>query len=526
MALPHAPVPHASLSRGAKALGLFLLAALIALGVLAAVVFSPPIAIQADEGQARIVFTADRRSVFLAGDCLTVRWQVTRIRAVAVNGQPTPGEGEQRVCVSPAPETLPTLQVVFQDNSVQKYVLPISIVSRSPLLWAALACALLLLGLAAGIAFAPRLAAVRLYLGRAIRLVERALLLVCVTGLLLELGTRWYFSNFGTEREKVMYLYSAAEINSRSSAQLIPMPYVSYVASPSYEGHNRLGYRGPEVAIPKPPGVFRIVALGGSTTYSTATTAEEAYPHQLQILLREGYGYANVEVVNAGLPGYTSWDLLAAYIYRVVELEPDMLLIYEGINDVEPRSVAPDCYRGLNPLRGLNPMRGLWQWPQVDSPSALYRLVAIRFGWMPDPAALTGRFNLYSTACARPFLDDSRIPLNPPVYFERNLREIIALARSQAVQVMLSTWATYRPDGDPGPLPPIWYEAVAEHNDILRQLADKFRLPLYDLAATDFGQIPDYWALPDTVHVAARGAREQAARYAAFIAQRGLIPPP
>ncbi len=522
MVSPRVPVPHAALSRGAQALGIFLLAALIALSALAAIVISPPIAIQADAGQARIVFAADRRSVFLAGDCLTVRWQVTGIQTVAVNGQPTLGEGEQRVCITAAPETLPTLQVVFQDNSVQKYVLPISIVSRQPLLWAALASALLLAVLAGWIACAPSLIAIRPYLGKTIRLIERALLLACVAGLLLELGVRWYVANFGTEREKVMYLYSAAEITGRASSQLIPMPYVNYVASPDYEGHNRLGYRGPEVAIPKPSNVFRIVALGGSTTYSTATTAEEAYPHQLQNILREDYGQANVEVVNAGLPGYTSWDLLAAYMYRVVELEPDMLLIYEAINDVEPRSVAPDCYQGLNPLRGLNPTRGLWQQPQVDSPSALYRLIAIHFGWIPNPAALAGRFNLYSIACPRPFLDDSRISLNPPVYFERNLRAIIALAQSQSVQVMLSTWATYRPDGDPGALPPAWYEAAAEHNDIVRRLADELRLPLYDLAVTDFGQIPDYWALPDTVHMAARGAREQAARYAAFIVQQGF----
>lgn len=523
MTLPHTPEPH-PLSRGAKALGIFLLAALIACIALATILLSPPIAIQAQEGQARVIFTADRRSVFQAGDCLTVRWQVEGVRAVYINGQPTVGEDEKQLCITPALETRPTVQVVLQDNSVREYILPINIVSRYPMLWAALAAALLLLGLAVGIACAPRLTAFRRYFGKTVRAVERALLLGVMIGLLLELGTRWYFSNFGTEREKVMYLYSAAEIDSRSSAQFIPMPYVNYVPSPNYEGHNRLGYRGPEVAVPKPPGVFRIVAIGGSTTYSTATTAENAYPRQLEIMLREDYGYANVEVVNAGVPGYTSWDLLAAYIYRVVELEPDLLIIYEGINDVEPRSVAPDCYQGLNPVRGLNPERGLWQRPQVDSPSALYRLIAVRFGWMPDLAALTGRFNLYSIPCPKPFLDDSRIPLNPPVYFERNLRDIIVLARSQAVQVMLSTWATYRPDSDSGALPLPWYEAVAEHNAVLRRLSAEFRLPLYDLAATDFGQIPDYWALPDTIHMAARGAREQAARYAAFIVQQGLIP--
>jgi lysophospholipase L1-like esterase len=303
------------------------------------------------------------------------------------------------------------------------------------------------------------------------------------------------------------------------------MPYVSYVASPDYPGHNRLGYRGPEVEIPKPPGTFRIVALGGSTTYSSATTAEQAYPAQLQQILRDEYGFSNVEVVNAGLSGYTSWDTLANYMFRVTELEPDLLIFYEGINDVQPRAVASECYRGANPLRGLSPTRLLWGSPQVDSMSVLYRVIAIQMGWMPDPSTLEGVFNSYPYRCAGAFVDNERIKDNPPVYFERNLRDLIALAQADDTQVMFSTW-TFNPNGDIEAIPPAYQTAVAEHNDIIRSLAAEYDLPIYDLAATDFRQNPDYWANPDPIHMAAPGTHEQARRYAAFLVEQGLIPEP
>jgi hypothetical protein len=90
---------------------------------------------------------------------------------------------------------------------------------------------------------------------------------------------------------------------------------------------------------------------------------------------------------------------------------------------------------------------------------------------------------------------------------------------------MFSTW-TFNPKGDIGAIPPAYQAAVAEHNDVIRQLADEYHLPLYDLAATNFWQNPDYWANPDPIHLAVSGTHEQARRYAAFLVERGLIPEP
>jgi lysophospholipase L1-like esterase len=98
--------------------------------------------------------------------------------------------------------------------------------------------------------------------------------------------------------------------------------------------------------------VFRIVTVGASTTYGFFLDDEETYPAQLQQVLREEYGYENVEVINAGVPYYTSWDALVNIAFRIPELEPDLVILYEAINDIYARNVLPDCYQGNNPMRG------------------------------------------------------------------------------------------------------------------------------------------------------------------------------
>src|SRR5579862_5021424 len=107
--------------------------------------------------------------------------------------------------------------------------------------------------------------------------------------------------------------------------------------NPGYIGglnrHNALGFRGGAIPVPKASHTFRIVCLGGSTTYDVAVEDwHNAYPAQLEKVLREK-GY-DVEVVNAGGPSWTSREQLLNYTTRVSWIEPDLIVLYEGINDL------------------------------------------------------------------------------------------------------------------------------------------------------------------------------------------------
>jgi lysophospholipase L1-like esterase len=85
---------------------------------------------------------------------------------------------------------------------------------------------------------------------------------------------------------------------------------------------------------------WRILALGGSTTYGDQLDREsDTWVFRLETKLRRSFG-PDVEVINAGVPGYTVLDNFIHYVTLLTCLEPDLVLLYEGINDVQPRLVG------------------------------------------------------------------------------------------------------------------------------------------------------------------------------------------
>ena len=97
---------------------------------------------------------------------------------------------------------------------------------------------------------------------------------------------------------------------------------------------NDHGSRGASFKVPKPPGVRRIVVLGGSTVFDL--NAEEGFdwPHLVEKILKEN-GHHQVEVINAGIPGHTSSDALGRLSTEIWQWEPDYLMIYEAWNDIK-----------------------------------------------------------------------------------------------------------------------------------------------------------------------------------------------
>jgi lysophospholipase L1-like esterase len=90
------------------------------------------------------------------------------------------------------------------------------------------------------------------------------------------------------------------------------------------------GYKLPKI---KPPRQLRIAVLGGSTT-QLASTFDTTMPGALRLLLRRRYPGRDIEVVNAGIQSCVSRQSLVQLVTTVVDYHPDMVILYDGVNDL------------------------------------------------------------------------------------------------------------------------------------------------------------------------------------------------
>jgi len=96
---------------------------------------------------------------------------------------------------------------------------------------------------------------------------------------------------------------------------------------------NSLGFRGPEIELAKGDH-YRIVALGESTTFgATIAAGDRPWPEVLdERIAKELRCNKPVQVVNAGMPGWTLANQLARLNEDIWPLDPDLILSYHGYN--------------------------------------------------------------------------------------------------------------------------------------------------------------------------------------------------
>jgi hypothetical protein len=102
---------------------------------------------------------------------------------------------------------------------------------------------------------------------------------------------------------------------------------------PSVFSTNSLGLRGDEPAIPKPPGLFRVVCLGGNQLLGFGLDESQTFCSRLEEYLGKATR-ADVEVVNAGVPDFSP---ILAYLqvrHELAALQPDLLVFNFDMRDV------------------------------------------------------------------------------------------------------------------------------------------------------------------------------------------------
>ncbi len=280
---------------------------------------------------------------------------------------------------------------------------------------------------------------------------------------------------------------------------------------------NSQGHRGrQEYTVPKPPGVFRVLCIGGSTTASSNVSCDEAaWTARLQSLWNERGGPEDkrVEVVNQGVVGWTSVQALAYFQTEGLDLEPDVVTSMEAINDIQAASVE-----GID--AGSRPWMQKWWFRAWEHRTRVDNLLGFsRLYWVlrnrarslntpPDPEPLVWR-------------TESVHPMGP-VYFRRNLENLVRTAAARGIRPVLMTqpctllWddpalhnvARHNPVFRPNPQgKALSLEAYVrthrQYNDIVREVARAEGATLVDLAELTAQRAG---MMDDTVHETDAGA--------------------
>ena len=97
---------------------------------------------------------------------------------------------------------------------------------------------------------------------------------------------------------------------------------------------DRSGYRGPDRSSGVESGpVYRILCIGDSITYGWGTDQDDVFPRRVEAILRERHPGADIEVTNAGVPGW-SWIQGLRFLEREgLALRPDVVVMGHGTND-------------------------------------------------------------------------------------------------------------------------------------------------------------------------------------------------
>lgn len=210
--------------------------------------------------------------------------------------------------------------------------------------------------------------------------------------------------------------------------------------------HNSLGYRGSEISLQKPAEVKRIAIFGGSSVYCTGVSDDQTWPEQLARLLGKSF-----EVVNAGVPGYSSVEHIIQTSLLASDLSPDICMYYLGWNDMRNfhinglRSDYSDFHAlyqfdnlGLSTPRRLHGSLTVYYFVKIVN--RLFSKIDLRY-------RVTGSIDQFTDKC-----DTRAIDL-----YKRNIRSIIALCRAQHMRPVMVpqvlNYDAFVPDASDGWMP-------------------------------------------------------------------------
>jgi len=229
---------------------------------------------------------------------------------------------------------------------------------------------------------------------------------------------------------------------------------------------NSLGFRGPLFEKQKAPGTLRVICMGDSGTMGWGVKDGQMYCSEVQEILERKCG-KNVETINAGVFGFSSYQGVHLLKKRILELHPDIITICYNWND------HADAIR-IAKLSG----KYAWENGVPTSDRNLYH-----------PQRYTGFFQLLSRLRLFQLMQLGALKINeakgndakqtqkdlqrvPPQDYKDNLEEMIELARENKITPILLTQAMNPKRAEKREMQ-IPARRQEEYNAIVREVAAK-----------------------------------------------------
>jgi hypothetical protein len=139
-----------------------------------------------------------------------------------------------------------------------------------------------------------------------------------VVFVVLELGTRIHRDGFGATVAALTAGVPPPYSNLGTGNWVIYDEELGYRLNPARPNVNARSVRGGDIAVPKPPGVFRLMVLGDSIPW-----ADPGFVNELAAALA---ARGAIEVINAAVPGYTSYQEVHFFERYLADTEPDLVV--------------------------------------------------------------------------------------------------------------------------------------------------------------------------------------------------------
>lgn len=344
-----------------------------------------------------------------------------------------------------------------------------------------------------------------------------AFVLLASLAVAAEMVFRWRADALGFDKLRCL---NARDYVCRGwAAGFVGHPYTVFRHPQGLDGVNADGFKDVDWQLGHRTGVPRILCLGGSTTEGgNSMGLKGSFPYLLGLLLQDRLGVP-IEVMNAGMSGWNSAEMTTAWFLNLIDYRPDLIVIHEAVNDVEPRNhpgfrrdyahyrhaFVPEHFSLVS--RWLARYSDLWVW-----------LLARKGPPTVNDLTVNPRNGSYA-------FDGSAFPPEVLLPYRRNLESIGISAESYGGTLAFMT-LLYDPasdEGDPKKSPQ-WRAGIKDSNRVMRELAGERGWMLCDLASLEQDD-KDWWKphFLDLVHVDPLGNLRKAERLADALLEQGFF---